>query len=124
MSEADLQEHLEVQLRDRVIEFARIPDEVLKWVYANKEAPQEVRDAADEHLRGFPDALMLKRIDGSPYCLALLCELKTPAGKLRTSQRKYFKRLNYTVPRSKEEIDEAIKLFEEAEVFGLWSDER
>lgn len=39
MSEADLQEHLEVQLRDRVIEFARIPDEVLKWVYANKDAP-------------------------------------------------------------------------------------
>ena len=52
------------------------------------------------------------------YNLVLEMELKTdsPQSKLRSTQKRYLKGKNFLVPRSKEEIKEAIEDFQDFEI--------
>ena len=113
VKERILQNYLEERAISKAIPFMRVPDEVLKWIYANPDTPHEVISAANEYLRGFPDAALMKPIEGTNLCVTLMSELKTGHhnSKLKRSQKEYIRGLNFVVPRSKEEIDEALQEF-------------
>lgn len=112
-AESELQEYAEKLAEEHCIPFFRIPNAVLEWIYCNPNTPENVIESANEYIKGLPDITLLKPIDGSRYCMALIAEIKTASrfSKLRASQKEKLRGLNFVIPRTKEQIKQEIEDF-------------
>ena len=115
VSESDLQDFMNSECDKKQIDFFRVPDSVLVWIFENPDTPLQTKLDAVKYLKGLPDNIILKPLEGTNYNIALLSELKTDCShsKLSRKQKERLKGLNYVAPRSKEDVLDQLEMFEE-----------
>lgn len=106
--ESALQEHAEATCIDMGLHFVRIPDEVLRYIYATPGTPLPVIDAANAYINGFPDLFVLDE-RGNYLCLELKRDTET--AKLRASQKRFLMGKRTKVCRTKAEITKTLQDF-------------
>jgi hypothetical protein len=119
ISEEMLQNYAEEECTRFALDFNHAPQELYHWLSSPSDyCPEEAKSYLKRYFFGRPDLVIKKRVDGSDYNIVLEMELKTdsPQSKLRGTQKRYLRGKNFLVPRSKEEIQKAIKEFNEFEI--------
>jgi len=119
VSEEMLQNYAEEMCTRFALDYDHAPQELYQWLSSQSDyCPEEAKSYLKNYFFGRPDLVIKKRIDGCDYNLVLEMELKTdsPQSKLRSTQKRYLKGKNFLVPRSKEEIKEAIEDFQDFEI--------
>jgi len=119
VSEEMLQNYAEEECTRFALDFDHAPQELYQWLSSPSDyCPEEAKSYLKNYFFGRPDLVIKKRIDGCDYNLVLEMELKTdsPQSKLRSTQKRYLRGKNFLVPRSKEEIKEAIADFQDFEI--------
>ena len=108
IKESDLQEYAEQKCLDYGIQFFRIENSVLEWIFLNPQTPIQVRQDASAFLKGFPDLLLM---DSKGNYLAMEIKTESTQSKLRQGQKSWLMGKKCVVPRTFEEIDQALKDF-------------
>lgn len=119
ISEEMLQNYAEETCLQYALEYDHAPQELYHWLSSPSDyCPEEVKSYLKKYFFGRPDLVIKKRLDDCDYNLVLEMELKTdsPQSKLRSTQKRYLRGKNFLVPRSKEEIKEALKEFNDFEI--------
>ena len=97
-AEATIQAQVELYLRLKQVPFIRLPDALMRGIFASYHIPVHQKKIIAEYLRGLPDVMVLKP-DGR-YCKMLPLELKTEVGKLTQSQKHWQTKINTIVVRN------------------------
>lgn len=119
ISEEMLQNFAEEECLKYALDFDHAPQELYHWLSSPSDyCPEEAKSYLKKYFVGRPDLVIKKRLEGSDYNIVLEMELKTdsPQSKLRSTQKRYLRGKNFVVPRSKEEIQETIKKFDDFEI--------
>jgi len=119
VSEEHLQNFAEEMCVRSNLDYDHVPQVVYEWLSSKSEyCPPEVLPYLRSHFYGRPDMTIEKKVEGTDLTLSLLMEIKTDSdqSKLRTTQKNFLRGKNFVVPRSKEEIKEVIKEFEDFEI--------
>ena len=114
VSEEMLQNFADEEATRYALDCHHIPQELYQFLASpSLTLSKELKEFLKSYMYGRPDIELKKRLDGMPYNLSLYVELKTdsPQSKLRSTQKRFLKGLNFEVPRSKAEISELFKEF-------------
>lgn len=109
VSEEMLQNFAEEEATRYALDCHHIPQEIYHFLASpSLTLTKELKEFLQAFMYGRPDIELKKRIDGTPYNLSLYLELKTdsPQSKLRATQKRFLRGLNFETPRSKQEIKE------------------
>jgi len=109
--EKDLQEFAEQKCLDYGVQFFRIENSVLEWIFLNPQTPIQVKQDASAFLKGFPDLLLM---DSKGNYLAMEIKTESTQSKLRQGQKTWLMGKKCIVPRTFEEIETAIIEFANA----------
>ena len=116
VSEEMLQNFAEEEATRYALDCHHIPQELYQFLASSSlTLTKELKEFLCAFMYGRPDIELKKRIDGTPYNLSLYLELKTdsPQSKLRATQKRFLRGLNFETPRNKEEIKEIFHNFNE-----------
>lgn len=119
VSEEMLQNRAEQECTRFALDYDHVPQELYTWLKSKSEyCPPESLSYLREHFYGRPDMTIERRIEGTDLTLSLFMEIKTdsPQSKLRGTQKTFLRGKNFVVPRTEEEIKDAIKDFNNFEV--------
>lgn len=113
--ESTLQSNCESYLNLLHIPYIRIPDVLYSVIfgnsYASKRIPVYVKKVISGFLKGLPDLIILKEMQGTIYNKALCIELKSKTGRLTKEQRQFGAILNLVVVRSFDDFKNIVNEF-------------
>lgn len=104
--EADIQRAVEQYLDTHTIPYIRLPDALMRGIFASSHIPTHQKAIISHYLKGLPDLMCIKKLD--KYCSMLPLEIKKKGGKLSQGQKSWQKKLGTIVAYSVKEAIEAI----------------
>lgn len=109
--EAILQRQVDQYLDLKGIHFHRLPDSLMRWVFANPSIPIWIKKEVSDHVKGWADNVLFKPVSDK-YCLVLNLELKSKAGKQSHAQKLEAMAVPVTVCNNFEDAQKEIEEFE------------
>jgi len=113
--EAVVQEQVETYLNIHGVPFVRLPDALMRGIFASHHIPPHQKKVISSYLKGLPDILAFhpsKKVDD--YRVVLPLELKTERGNLTQGQKAWQRKIGTLVANgyaaAKEQIDKFLAL--------------
>lgn len=108
-AEADIQGMAEQLCAIHGIPFLRLPDALLRTVFANPSTPLHIKKICSEYLKGIPDLILFNK-NSQKY---LGIEIKTERGRLSHAQKRWQRMIGTKVTHGWETTKQAIDEFNE-----------